>query len=78
MRIVAVTIDGYGAVCFYKADIASYLFLKVQFVFFDFGRSGVSVVEEYTALMGFLVFLGYYFVKGLNKILLVKGKGEAS
>lgn len=78
LRIVAVAIARYGAVCFYKADIASYLFLKVQFVFFDYGRSGVSVVAEYTAIMGFLVFLGYYFVKGLNKISLVKGKGEAS
>lgn len=78
LRIAAAAIAGYGAVCFYRADIASYLFLKVQFVFFDFGRSGVSVVAEYTAIMGFLIFLVYYFVKGLNKISLVKGKEETS
>ena len=77
LRIAAVAVAWYGAVCFYKAYIVSYLFLKVQFVFFDFGQSGVSVFAEYIAITGLLVFLGYYFVKVL-RILPNKGKREAS
>ena len=62
-RIAAFAIAGYGAVCFYKANIVSYLFLKNQFAFFDFEQSAVSVFSEYMAMMGLWVFAGYYFMK---------------
>lgn len=39
--------------CFVHADIFSYMFLKNQFVFFDFEQSAVSVFAEYTAMMSF-------------------------
>lgn len=74
MRIVTAAIAGYGAFCFYKADIVSYLFLDVQFAFYDFGRPGISVFEEYIAIMVLFVFFGYYLVKWLNKITLLKRK----
>ena len=36
LRLAAIVIAGYGLVCFIQKDIASYMFLKNQFVFFDF------------------------------------------
>ena len=74
LRIIAVVVAGYGAICFYKADIASYMFLKNQFVFFDFEQTAVSVFSEYIAMMGLWVFIGYYSMKGMNKLLSAKRK----
>lgn len=65
-RIMAVVIAGYGGVCFYKADIVSYMFLKNQFAFFDFEQTAVSVFLEYIAMMGLWVFIGYCSIKGMN------------
>ena len=56
LRMAALAIAGYGAVCFYKANIISYLFLKNQFAFFDFEQPAVSVFSEYMAMMGLWVF----------------------
>lgn len=67
LRIIAVGIAGYGAVCFYKADIVSYLFLKNQFAFFDFEQTAVSVFTEYIAMMGWWIFIGYYSMKGMRR-----------
>ncbi|MDE6851962.1 MAG: DUF4405 domain-containing protein [Lachnospiraceae bacterium] len=71
-RIIAVAVAGYGAVCFYKADIVSYMFCKIQFAFFDFEQTAVSVFSEYIAMMGLWIFAGYYFMKGMNKLLSAK------
>ena len=46
MRSIAVFIAGYGAYCFHKNNIASYMFLKQEFVFFDFEQSALSVFAE--------------------------------
>lgn len=54
---------------FVHADIFSYMFLKNQFVFFDFEQSAVSAFAEYTAMMSFWVFIGYYIAKGIKKLL---------
>ncbi|MCM1180964.1 MAG: DUF4405 domain-containing protein [Clostridium sp.] len=64
-KIIAFAIAGYGAFCFYKADIVSYLFLTNQFAFFDFEQSAVSVFSEYLAMMGLWVFAGYYVMRYL-------------
>lgn len=69
LRLIAVAVAGYGAVCFYKADIVSYLFLKNQFAFFDFEQTVVSVFSEYIAMMGLWVFIGYYSMKGMRWLL---------
>ena len=63
LRMTAFAIAGYGAVCFYKANIISYLFLKSQFAFFDFEQPAVYVFSEYIAMMGLWVFVGYYLMK---------------
>lgn len=67
LRLAAAAAAGYGAYCFYKADIFSYMFLKAQFVFFDFEKGAVSVFAEYAAMMAFWVFVGFYGAKGLRK-----------
>lgn len=75
LRFAAAIIAGYGAVCFYKADIVSYMLLKNQFVFFDFSKSVFVVFVEYIAMMGLWIFVSYYFVKGIKRILSVGKKG---
>lgn len=72
LRLIAVAAAGYGAVCFYKADIVSYLFLQNQFAFFDFEQTAVSVFSEYIAMMGLWIFIGYYGIKGMNRLLYAK------
>lgn len=54
---------GYGLYCFHKANILSYMFLKNQFVFFDFEQPAYLVFAEYAAMMGFFVFAAYYIAK---------------
>lgn len=72
LRLIAVAAAGYGAVCFSNADIVSYLFLQNQFAFFDFEQTAVSVFTEYIAMMGLWVFIGYYNMKGMNRLLYAK------
>lgn len=68
LRLFAAMIAGYGAYCFIGADIFSYMFLKTEFVFFDFEKSAFSVFSEYIAMMGLWIFVGYYIAKGLGKL----------
>lgn len=68
LRLMAVLIAGYGVKCFAEKDIVSYMFLKNQFVFFDFEQGAVSVLIEYLAIMGFWIFIGYCITKGCEKI----------
>lgn len=44
------------------------MFLKQEFLFFDFEQSAVFVFAEYTAMMGLWVFISFYAVKGIRKI----------
>ena len=68
LRLAAVLIAGYGLLCFIRKDIISYMFLKNEFVFFDFEQSMLSVILEYAAMMGFWVFAGFYIAKGAGRL----------
>lgn len=68
LRLAAVLIAGYGLLCFIRKDIVSYMFLKNEFVFFDFEQSMLSVILEYAAMMGFWVLAGFSVVKGIGKL----------
>lgn len=68
MRLSAVLIAGYGAFCFRQADIASYLFLKVEFAFIDYEKNAALVLLQNMAMMGLWVFIAYYITKGAEKI----------
>ena len=67
MRLFAVAIAGYGAVCFWRADIFSYMFMKVEFAFIDYEKDAAQVISEYLAMMGLWVFIAYYAAKGIEK-----------
>lgn len=72
--LVSLAIAGYGLFCFISADIPSYMFLKNQFVFFDFEQSIVYVFAEYAAMMGFWIFAGHYFARGIGKLSFLKAR----
>lgn len=79
LRLAAVLIAGYGLCCFIRRDIVSYMFLKNEFVFFDFEQSMLSVILEYAVMMGFWVFAGFYITKGIGRLsaYAVRRKGDA-
>ena len=76
IQLSALAAAGYGAWCFVKADIASYMFLRNEFAFLDFEKNGFLVFTEYTAMMGLWVFAGYYAAKGLGKLPCKKAGNE--
>lgn len=76
LRLAAALIAGYGLFCFIQKDIVSYMFLKNQFVFFDFEQSAISVFAEYIAMMGFWIFVSFYIVRGIGRISGKKPKGR--
>ena len=61
LRILAVAIAGYGAYAFAKRDIVDYMFLRIQFVFFDFEEPLIFFLSDYVAAMGLFVFADHYF-----------------
>lgn len=63
MRAVAVLIAGYGIYAFGRRDIGSYMFLKNQFVFFDYEEPLYRFMLDYIAVMGLFVCVGHYFSK---------------
>ena len=74
MRLFAIIIAGYGAFCFWQADIVSYLFLKVEFAFIDYEKNKVLVLLQNMAMMGLWVFIAYYMAKGIGKVSTVSQK----
>lgn len=73
-RLAAAVFAGYGAVCFYQADISSYMFLKVEFAFLDYEKNAAAVLSEYIAMMGLWVFLSYYGTKAMTYLSALKLK----
>lgn len=69
IRLIAAGIAIYGAVCFRQANIFSYMFVKVEFVFFDFEKSAVLVFAQHMAMMGFWIFVSYYVGRGFGKLM---------
>jgi len=65
-RVVAAAIAVYGAFALVHREIGSYMFLKNEFVFFDFEEPLVLFFLDYLAVMGLFVFLGHYFVEFLK------------
>lgn len=76
MRMLALFVAGYGALCFYKADILSYMLLRVEFAFLDYDKPAAVVLLEYLSMMGLWVFIAYYVTKLAGKISAGREKGE--
>ena len=63
LRCAAVLVAGYGIYAFVKRDLGTYMFLKSEFVFFDFEEPLVFFFFDYLAVMGLFVWIGYYLSK---------------
>ena len=68
IRLLATGLAVYGAVCFYQADITSYLFLRVEFAFLDYEKSRALILAENLAMMELCVFLSYYMTRALGSV----------
>ena len=66
-RIAGFLIAGYGLWAFIKREIGQYMFLQMQFVFFDFDDSLIFFLLDCIAVMGLFVFLGHYLAKAVRK-----------
>ncbi len=58
----------YGIAVFIRRDFLTYLLLKNEFVFLDYGESVFLFYVDYFALMGFCVFIAHYLAKLLRKV----------
>ena len=65
LRIAAAGIAVYGAFAFVTRQIPGYMFLRSQFVFFDFEEPLVFFFLDYLAVMGLFVWIGHYLAKAL-------------
>ena len=68
LRVIALAIALYGVYAFVKRDVASYMFLVNQFVFFDFEEPLILFLLDYMAVMGLFVFAGHYFTELLRRM----------
>lgn len=59
-------IGAYGAYAFWRNQIWMYLFLRAEFVFFDYSQSPLWFFADHLAMMGLFVFLTYGVVKLLR------------
>lgn len=66
LRILALTIAGYGVFAFAKREIGSYMLLRIQFAFFDFEEPLIFFLLDYAAVMGLFIFIGHYLAKILK------------
>lgn len=68
LRAVGTAIAGYGIYAFIKRDLVQYLFLKTQFVFFDFEEPLIFFVLDYLSIMGLFVYAGHYISLLLRRV----------
>lgn len=68
LRAIGTAIAGYGAYAFIKREMAQYLFLKTQFVFFDFEESLMFLIIDYLSIMGLFVYVGHYISLILKRV----------
>lgn len=57
----------YGVAALVKRNLATYLFLRAEFVFLDFNESKILFYLDYLAIMGTFIFLFHFAVKLLRK-----------
>ena len=70
LRIAGGLTAGYGLYVFVTRDLATYMFLRTQFVFLDYSESPISFYIDYLAMMGLFIWTAYYLSMFLQKFLL--------
>ncbi|MCM1194253.1 MAG: DUF4405 domain-containing protein [Acetatifactor muris] len=67
LRSMAVIVALYGGYAFVERQMVEYMFLRNQFVFFDFDEPILFFLMDYVAMMGLFAIAGYYLSKLLHK-----------
>lgn len=65
--VLGALIAVYGVFAMVKRDLATYLFLRSEFVFLDFSESKILFYLDYLAIMGTFIFLFHFAAKLLRK-----------
>lgn len=65
--LLGAVIAAYGVAAMLKRNLGTYLFLRAEFVFLDFGESKILFYLDYLAIMGTFIFLAYFAAKLLRK-----------
>ena len=65
LRIAAALVAVYGAYAFLVRGFTEYMFLRTQFVFYDFGEPLPLFFKDYMAVMALFVCIGHYLAKGI-------------
>lgn len=60
LRIAGVFIAGYGLYAFVARDLATYMFLRTQFVFLDYNESLLFFYIDYLAMTGLFIWIAHY------------------
>ena len=68
LPVICAGIALYGLTVLIKRNLLSYMFLRTQFVFLDFGESMILFYLDYLAMMGLFVFLAHYGAVFLRKL----------
>lgn len=66
-RLAAVGISIYGVYAFSHRQLGEYMFLKTQYVFFDFSEPLFFFAADYISIMLLFVFVGYYLLRLLTE-----------
>ena len=72
--ILSILIATYGVFVFIDRDFLTYMFLRSEFVFLDYGEPLWSFYLDYVSLMGLWIFLSHYLLKWLKR----KGEKECN
>ena len=67
LRVAAGAAAFFGVVCFVQQNIVDYLFLKTEFVFFDYEKALVLAFGELLAIMALWALVGYLLWCGIKK-----------
>lgn len=65
--IISLLIAIYGSYVFFKRNFLTYMFLRSEFVFLDYGESKLLFFSDYLALMGLCIFVAHYGARLVKK-----------
>ncbi len=68
LNVLAVLMSGFGIYAFIKNQIASYMFLRIQFVFFDFEQPVLYFFFEYISMVILFASVTFYFTRLLGQL----------
>lgn len=73
LLVIGILIALYGVYVFINRDLISYLLLQTEFVFLDYQEPVILFYLDYVAVMGLMIFVAHFMMKGLRKISIKKG-----